>query len=598
MDEKANYTVALAGNPNVGKSTVFNAVTGMRQHTGNWPGKTVEQKYGTFKSRLGRLRLVDVPGTYSLDAKSPEEAVAAEYLKGTSGEAPDGVIVVCDACCLERSLAFACEVAAASPRIMLCVNLIDEAERRGIKVDCDRLGEMMGVTAVGASASKGEGIDRLVEAIPEMLTGEVNEVRFAVSPAEAVAASVTVTGDADGKDRRLDRIFTGRYTAYPIAALLLALVFFITLKGATPLSDGISLLLGEIESVVRRLLCLVGTPQILVSFLCDGVLRVLFWVCAVMLPPMAIFFPLFTIIEDFGYLPRVAYNFDSAFRRCGSCGKQSLTMMMSLGCNAVGVTGCRIIDSPRERLIAILTSSFVPCNGRLPVLAVFLTVAAGGRGGALPSLLLCAAVSAGFFMTLGVSRLLSVTLLRGEVSAFAIELPPYRTPSVRRIILRSVIDRTLKVLGRAAAVAAPAGAVIWCLGSLRVGNGNLFTEAAGFLDPAGRVLGMDGVMVLSFILALPASEITVPLMLMGYAASSALTPVGSISEVSAVLGSYGWDVKLALIAATFTLFHFPCSTTLITVKRETGGVRWMLAAAAIPTLVGVLLCAAINLILP
>ena len=597
MDEKTEFTVALAGNPNVGKSTVFNALTGMRQHTGNWPGKTVEQKCGTFKSPLGKVRLVDVPGAYSLDAKSPEEAVASEYIRGESGDAPDGVIVVCDACCLQRSLAFAGEVARVCPRLMLCVNLMDEAEKRGVSVDSEKLSEELGVPVVSASASRGEGIVELKDCLTRLLAGEVSGGPFTVSPAEAVAAAVTVKGDATAKDRRLDRIFTGRYTAYPISALLLTLVFYITLKGATPLSDGISRLLGYAEDGARAFLELIGTPEILTSFVCDGVLRVLFWVCAVMLPPMAIFFPLFTVIEDFGYLPRVAYNFDSAFRVCGSCGKQSLTMMMSLGCNAVGVTGCRIIDSPRERLIAILTGAFVPCNGRLPVLAVFLSVAAGGKDD-LASLFLCLAVAAGFVMTLAVSRVLSATLLRGEVSAFAIELPPYRTPDVGKVIIRSVFDRTLKVLGRAAAVAAPAGAVIWCLGNVKLGGGNLFTYIAKLLGPAGELIGMDGVMLLSFILALPAAEITIPLMLMGYAAATSLTPVGSIAEVSGIFTSYGWGVKTAVIAAAFTLFHFPCSTTLLTVHRETGSLKWTFAAALIPTLVGVLVCAVIDLVFP
>ncbi|MBR6808024.1 MAG: ferrous iron transporter B [Clostridia bacterium] len=597
MDDKSAFTVALAGNPNVGKSTVFNALTGLRQHTGNRPGKTVERKSGTFAVSGFRFTLVDVPGTYSLEAKSPEEALAAEYLTGEAEDGPDCVIAVCDACCLERGLDFAMKLGEKCPRLLVCVNMMDEAARRGISVDCEKLASLLGVPAVGTAAGTGEGLDVLKEALCNLLTSEEVYVKADLTPKEICRHAVSVTGDTEAKDRRLDRIFTGKYTAYPVAALLLGLVFFITLRGATPLSDGLSYLLGHLENCVRRLLELTVIPQTVTSLICDGILRVLFWVVAVMLPPMAIFFPLFTLIEDFGYLPRVAYNFDSCFRRCGSCGKQSLTMMMGLGCNAVGVTGCRIIDSPRERLIAQLTNAFVPCNGRLPVLSVFLTVAARGTG-TLGGLLLCLAVAAGFFMTLAVSKLLSVTLLRGETSAFTVELPPYRAPRVGSVIVRSVIDRTLKVLGRAAAVAAPAGAVIWCLGSVNVGGGNLFTAAADILSPVAAVIGMDGVMLLSFILALPAAEITVPLMLMGYTASGCLTPTQGIADSARIFAEWGWNAKVAIIAAAFTLFHFPCSTTLLTVHRETGSLKWTFAAALIPTLVGVLVCAVIDLIFP
>ncbi len=388
MDDKTAFTVALAGNPNVGKSTVFNALTGLRQHTGNWPGKTVERKSGTFTVSGFKITLVDVPGTYSLEAKSPEEALAAEYLTGVGDSSPDGVIAVCDACCLERGLDFAMKLREKCPRLLVCVNMMDEAARRGISVDCEKLTGLLGVPAVGTAAGTGEGLDGLKEALYSLLTTEAEYGKPNLTPREICRLTVTVTGDTEAKDRRLDRIFTGRYTAYPVAALLLGLVFFITLRGATPLSDGLSYLFGYLENGVRRLLEQTLLPQTITSLICDGILRVLFWVVAVMLPPMAIFFPLFTLIEDFGYLPRVAYNFDSSFRRCGSCGKQSLTMMMGLGCNAVGVMGCRIIDSPRERLIAQLTNAFVPCNGRLPVLSVFLTVAARGTG-TLGGLLLC-----------------------------------------------------------------------------------------------------------------------------------------------------------------------------------------------------------------
>ncbi|MBR6808297.1 MAG: ferrous iron transporter B [Clostridia bacterium] len=598
MNHRTSFTVALAGNPNVGKSTVFNALTGMRQHTGNWPGKTVERKSGTFRAGELSITLVDVPGTYSLEAKSPEEALAAEYLTGSTCSPPDGVIALCDACCLERGLDFAMKLMKKCPRTVLCINMMDEAARRGISVDCEMLESLLGVPVIATSAGKGEGLTELKDKLCRLLCGDSEPYcGEALTPKELCRLAVTSTGEADRRDRLLDRIFTGKYTAYPAVALLLGAIFFITLRGAAPLSDGLSFLLGYPESGAKSLLNAVNCPRSITSLVCDGILRVLFWVIAVMLPPMAIFFPLFTLIEDLGYLPRIAYNFDSTFRHCGSCGKQSLTMMMGFGCNAVGVTGCRIIDSPRERLIACLTNAFVPCNGRFPVLAVFLTVAARGKGN-LSGLLLCLAVAAGCVMTLAVSKLLSVTLLRGESSSFTLELPPYRLPRVGSVITRSLIDRTLKVLGRAAAVAAPAGVVIWCLGNIGVGEGNLFSLIADALSPAASVIGMDGVMLLAFILALPAAEITVPLMLMGYTASASLTPTGGIADSALLLSEFGWGVKTAICAAAFTLFHFPCSTTLITVHRETGKIKWTVAAALIPTAVGVIICAAVNLIFP
>lgn len=593
------YTVALAGNPNVGKSTVFNALTGMKQHTGNWPGKTVSRAEGIFDAGGCRVKLVDVPGTYSLEARSPEEVVAADYLSGKGCDAPDGVVVVLDGCCLERSLSFTLSVMSMSDRVVACVNLCDEAERRGIAIDFVKLESMLGVPVVKCAARNGEGLDVLKKRLESVLENGVSRSACSLTASEIYGECVRVTGDPTERDRRLDRIFTGRYTAMPIAALVLALVFFITLKGAAPLSDGLSGILGLGEGAVRGALLRLGVHSLAVSAICDGVLRVLFWVVSVMLPPMAIFFPLFTIIEDFGYLPRLAYNFDRCFYRCGACGKQALTMMMGLGCNAAGVTGCRIIDSPRERLIAILTNSLTPCNGRFPVIAVFISVIGEvtGIGDApwLHTFLMCLAISLGIFATLGVSKLLSAFVLRGTPSAFTVELPPYRIPKARDVIVRSVFDRTLFVLGRAVVVAAPMGLVIWLLGNVTAGGESLMEHVMGWLEPIARLAGMDGVMLCAFVLALPAAEITVPLMLMGYGASGVLSEVSGSAEAVRILSEAGWSTLTAVCAIIFTLIHWPCSTTVITVYRETGSVRWTALSVLLPTVLGYLLCTAVAL---
>lgn len=605
-----NYTVALAGNPNVGKSTVFNALTGMHQHTGNWPGKTVAGAVGTFSHGTCDITLVDVPGTYSLKAHSPEEEVARDYICGgvSDGDrrAPDAVVVVCDACCLERNLILALQIIERGLPVVMCVNLMDEAKKRGISVDVSALEGMMGIPVVPCAARSREGLDVLCERLAGVLTGEEKAVGFSLSEdvsdtARSIAEScVTDSPTSRRRDRILDKIFTGRWTAIPTSALLMALVFYITLAGATPVSEGLSYLLGFVERGSREAFTWMGLPDIVVCALCDGVLDVLCTVVSVMLPPMAIFFPLFTVLEDLGYLPRVAYNFDRCFKQCSSCGKQALTMMMGFGCNAAGVVGCRIIDSPRERLIAILTNSFVPCNGRFPVIAalisVMLMLGVGHSEAGLSGAVMCGVVGLGIVLTMAVSRLLSATVLKGMPSSFTLELPPYRAPKIGEVIVRSVFDRTLFVLGRAVSVAAPAGFFIWLLGYVKIGGVSLLRHITEILEPVGRAAGMDGVMMCAFILALPAAEIIIPLMLMGYSTDGMLSSVEAVGEVTEVFQAAGWSWVTALCAIVFTLVHWPCSTTIITVKKETGSVKWAFLSAAVPTVIGYGLCVLINLV--
>jgi len=673
--------IALAGNPNVGKSTVFNALTGLNQHTGNWPGKTVTTAWGNFQFQNKNYVLVDIPGTYSLMAHSAEEEVARNFI--CFGK-PDAVVIVCDATCLERNFNLVLQTIEITNKAIVCVNLMDEAKKKNIQIDFELLSQKLGVPVIGTTARKKQSLDHLIQSICDVveskLEKKVLQIKYSKEIEDAIhvveqelkkkkdlnfntrwlaiklldydkpliaalneslgydilsddelSESISKTKDDlekegitseilrdkivsclvqtsedicvdavtydknkyNAKDRKLDKILTGKWTGFPIMIALLAVVFWLTITGANYPSMVISNFLFWIGNRLTDLFQQLGVPSFVHGMVVLGAYRVLAFVVSVMLPPMAIFFPLFTLLEDSGYLPRIAFNLDHYFKRCNACGKQALTMCMGFGCNAAGVVGCRIIDSPRERLIAIITNNFVPCNGRFPTMIAIITmffVAKGPFESVFSVLLLTCVILLGIVMTFAVSKLLSKTILKGVASSFTLELPPYRKPQLGKILVRSVFDRTLFVLGRAAGVAAPAGLIIWIMANVTVGTHTLLAICSGFFDPFARLLGLDGVILLAFLLGLPANEIVVPIIIMTYMASGSMVELDSLSSLKHLLTNNGWTWITAVCTMLFSLIHWPCSTTCLTIKKETQSLKWTAVSFLVPTVIGMVIC--------
>lgn len=678
MSEKI-INVALAGNPNVGKSTVFNELTGLKQHTGNWTGKTVDLASGIVKKGDTAYRFIDIPGTYSLKPHSKEEEVASEFL---CFQRADEAIVVCDATSLERNLYLALQILETGIKTTLCINLLDEARKKGVVLNLPLLSRELGVNVVGTAARDGEGIDKLINSlsnktyltplkikydasieqaveyiIPEikklkidnvnekwlalrLLEKEASVIRYlekqysvnqleglyeavekavnfynsnsqngveiseAISAnlfkiAEVVAKKATVRKPNTEAIYKHDKIFTKRVSSYLVLMLILFVIFYITIIGANYPSQWLSVFFSFAESQLSTFFTNLGAPVFLKEMLINGGFRVLGWVVSVMLPPMAIFFPCFTFLEDLGLLPRIAYVLDNGFYKSGTCGKQALTTCMGYGCNCVGISGARIIDSKRERLIAILTNTLTPCNGRFPAIIKLISIffVSFGEKSLLSALILAMIIVFSLALTLLLSNLLSKTLLKGEASHYILELPPYRKPQPSKILFESVVNRTLFVLGRAVSVAFPAGIVIWILANVSFGKEvNLLAVFCNLFEPLGKAMGMDGETLSAFFLGIPANEIVLPIALMSYLGAGELSGIESTKVIAEILYSNGWSNLTAVCYIIFSVVHFPCATALITVFKETKSIKWTALSFLIPTALGVVLCCAVNFI--
>ena len=667
--------IALAGNPNVGKSTIFNALTGMHQHTGNWPGKTVTQAIGNFKYQNDEYELIDLPGTYSLISHSDEEKVARNFL---CFEEYDCVLVVCDAVCLEKNLNLVLQVLEITSNVIVCVNLLDEARKNNLIIDLKLLEKKLGVPVIGMEARRKKGINELLDTISkaDFLSNKVVKVRYSkkieedvlkmeeilkqkniknlssrwlalrllecdcvmnqeiseylgysidddkelkqiinannklekdkiveyiVKKASDITSDVTSDNSEKNKNNRLDKILTSKVTGIPIMLIMLMIIFWLTITASNYPSQFLFDLFSKLEDGLLNFCYSIKMPDVFINLLVGGIYRTLSWVVSVMLPPMAIFFPLFYLLEDFGILTRIAFNLDKGFQKCCACGKQALCMMMGFGCNACGVTGARIIDSPRERLIAILTNSFVPCNGRFPTMISIITMFFIGKStGAFSSIvgviIMLSTVMLGIFMTFVSSKILSKTVLKGQPSSFTLELPPYRAPKIGNTIVRSIFDRTLYVLGRAVVVALPAGIVLWLLANINVSDVSLLRYITDFFDPFARLMGLDGVILTAFILGFPANEIVIPIAIMAYTASGELVPMDNLVELKDILIANGWTWNTAICTIIFSLMHWPCSTTCLTMLKETKSWKWTLIGIALPTICGILACMLITAI--
>ena len=598
--------IALIGCPNVGKSTIFNTLTKNNVHTGNWPGKTVGNSIGNYKYNNKIYTIYDLPGTYSLIPHSKEEEISRNFIMSNDY---DIAVIVCDACCLERNLNLVFQVLEITRSVIIVVNLMDEAKKKKINIDLNLLSNLLNVKVVGTCAKNNVGIKELLDCIEnfnikkhckksrQKSIYEINKI------ANKIANKVVTFNDKNyqKKNKKIDKILTSRSTGIPIMLIGLLIIFWITIIGANYPSDILYYIFDKIGICLHELFTNLNINKTIISLIINGIYKTTTWVISVMLPPMCIFFPIFSILEEYGILPRIAFNMDKLFKKCNSCGKQALTMCMGFGCNAAAITSSRIIDSKRERLIAIITNNFVPCNGRFPTIIAIISMFFIGfnytaYNSILSSLILTLIILFGIIITFIVSKILSKTILKGIPSSFTLELPPYRKPNFFKVIINSLYEKAVKILLRAISVAIPAGLIIWVLSNTYINNISLFHHITLFLDPFGKSIGLDGTIVLAFILGFPANEIVIPIMLIGYLGNSSLTEYNNLQDLKKILINNGWTIKTALCTIIFSLIHFPCSTTCLTIKKETKSFKWMFLSIIIPTLIGMSICFIINLV--
>ena len=591
--------VILIGNPNVGKSSIFNKITGENQHTGNWTGKTVDSVESTLANDRS-VTVVDLPGIYTLAAASAEEVYSKNYL---TAHKDSFVIVVVDANCICKSLTLIEETKNLANNIIICVNQYKSAVKSGIKINLKKMKEILGVPVITAEATDKNGCEEIKSAIDFNINNEIICPSITHKPIDRALFNCQVVSECDNTmQKRLDKIFTSKITGIPIMILLLAVVLYITIIGANYPSELLSGMFSKVGIWLCDMLNALGCPNIITSFICDGVYRTVTWVVSVMLPPMAIFFPIFALLENFGYLPRVAFNLDNVFRKANCSGKQALTMCMGFGCNACGVTECRIIPNKQQRLNAVVTNNFIPCNGRFPTLIAVITIFMASSFSSYTRSVISALILTGFIIlsiliSMGISLLLSKTILKNDDKELVMEMPRFKKPKILRTIYDSIKNRAVFVLLRALVVALPAGAIIWICANATINNESVLSYIVSIFQPVGEIFGLDGEIIIGLLLGFPANEIVIPIILMAYSGSSTLVDYNSINELGALLISNGWTIKTAICMIIIVLMHFPCSTTCLTIYKETKSIKWTLVSIILPTLAGLLLCFLVNLIL-
>ena len=595
--------LALIGNPNVGKSTIFNTLAKKNVHTGNWPGKTVGNNIGKYNYKGNEYIIYDLPGTYSLVSHSKEEDIAKDFIESNDY---DIALIVCDATCLERNLNLVLQTLEITKNVIVIVNLMDEAKRKKINLDLKKLSNILDVPVIGTCAKNNVGIKQLLDEIENFKSNNIKKrnkqsIENINNEASIITNTVVTFNNKDynKKTRKIDKVLTSKITGIPIMIIGLLIIFWITISLSNYPSSLLYRIFESIGNYLLKSFNKLNVNPIITSIVLNGIYKTTTWVISVMLPPMCIFFPIFAILEDYGILPRIAFNMDKLFKKCKSCGKQALTMCMGFGCNAVGVTSTRIIDSKRERLIAILTNNFVPCNGRFPtiiaIISMFL-IGFSSNNSFWGACILTIVIIIGIIMTFIVSNILSKTILKGVPSSFTLELPPYRRPNFLKTIINTLYEKAIKILIRAIVVALPAGIIIWILSNINISGISLFKHITMVLDPFGELIGLDGTILLAFILGFPANEIVIPIMLMGYLNNSTMSDYNSLSELKNILINNGWTIKTAICMIIFSLMHFPCSTTCITIKKETNSFKWMFLSILIPTIIGITICFIINIL--